>query len=158
MNTRDLDEMQFKRDPMLGGNLVKSGSAWVPYGRVLVWCRRMGEFRRYGEWAVQETSSASACRGTVRARLNGPRGAVEAWNNCEVFYIPKGVKPSKLPWPECEAEDAAAGIVFWPELPFDESAYEGRSRYGQHARAARERFGACVREACAMAGVQERLL
>lgn len=157
MNTRDLDEMQFKRDPMLGGNLVKSGSAWVPYGRVVAWCRRMGEFERFGEWTVQETSSASACRGTVRARLSGPKGTVEAWNGNEVFYVPRGAKFSKAPWPECAREDERNGIVFWPELPFDESAYTGRSKYGQWAAAAREHFEACVREACAMAGAQDRM-
>lgn len=86
-----------------------------------------------------------------------PEGRVEAWNGHDVFFIPKGVKPSKAPWPECKAEDEANGIVWWPELRFDKGDYGGRYEYGQYAIAAREHFAACIDAACAMAGIQERL-
>ena len=158
MRTSDLDAMEFKRDPMRG-SVVKSGGKWQPYGRELAWCRRMGRFRGYGEWTVQETCVSAACRGTVRARLSGPRGTVEAWNGNEVFFVPKGVKPSKAPYPECKDEDERNGIVWWPELPFDASAYEGRSKYGQHAAKVRDHFADCIAKACEMAGIcrQERM-
>jgi len=156
MNTSELDEMEF-REHREYRRIGETDNAWRPYGRVLEWCRCMGRFRKYGEWTVQETCSSAACRGTVRARISGPRGTVEAWNGMDVFYIPKGVKFSKAPYPENHAEDERNGIVWWPELPFDESAYEGRSKYGQHARAVLDHFTECVGEACAMAGIQERM-
>lgn len=156
MRTDELDALQFRGSEFR--EVGEPDSAWRPYGRVLSWCRSMGRFRKYGEWTVQETCSSAACRGTVRARISGPRGSVEAWNGMEVFYIPKGARPSKAPWPECRDEDEANGIVWWPELEFDAGAYEGRSKYGQHARAAREHFAKCVAEACAMAGLQEAML
>lgn len=160
MRTSDLDAMEF-RDSFHEHRIRRAGetdSAWRPYGRVLSWCRFMGHYSKYGEWTVQETCASAACRGTVRARISGPRGTVEAWNGFEVFYIPKGVKPSKAPWPECRDEDGRNGIVWWPELPFDAGAYEGRSKYGQYAIAASEHFADCVERACAMAGVQEAML
>lgn len=156
MRTSDLDSMEFKRDEY-GRSVVKSAGKWMPYGRVVSWCRSMGRFRKYGEWTVQDTCSSAACRGTVRARISGPRGTVEAWNGNEVFFMPKGVKSSKAPWPDCLAEDESNGIVWWPELPFDADAYEGRSKYGQYAIAARDHFAECVDCACAMAGLQERM-
>ena len=160
MRTSDLDAMEF-RDSFHEHRYKRAGesdSAWRPYGRVLRWCRYMGRFRRFGEWTVQETCASAACRGTVRARISGPRGTVEAWNGMEVFFVPKGVKFSKAPYPECHAEDERNGIVWWPELPFDAGAYGGRSKYGQYAIAAREHFAECVGKACAMAGIHEAML
>lgn len=160
MRTSDLDAMEF-RDASREHEVRyvgESDSAWHPYGRVLAWCRHMGKFRRFGDWTVQETCSSAACRGTVRARLAGPKGTVEAWNGLEVFFKPKGVKFSKAPYPDNHAEDEANGIIWWPELKFDAGAYEGRSKYGQYAVAAREHFAKCVEHACAMAGIQEAML
>lgn len=154
MNTRDLDNIEF-RDEFMNHrfrHVGESDSAWSPYGRVLAWCRYMGPFRKYGEWTVQETNSAAACRGTVRARLSGPKGTVEAWNQHDVFFVPKGVKFSKAGWPECKAEDERNGIVFWQEPPF-----EG-GRYSDHAVEVRRHFEDAIAEACAMAGIQERLI
>ena len=160
MRTGDLDSMQFRDERHVHEyrRVGEPDSAWKPYGRVLEWCRFMGRFRKYGEWTVQETCASAACVGTVRARISGPRGTVEAWNGFDVFFVPKGVKFSKAKYPECYAEDEANGIVLWPELKFDADAYEGRSKYGQYAIAAREHFAECVGEACAMAGIQEAML
>ena len=160
MKTSDLDGMEFRdasREHEVR-NVGESDSAWHSYGRVLSWCRHMGRFRRFGDWTVQETCSSAACRGTVRARIMGPRGTVETWNNMEVFYVPKGVKFSKSPWPDNHAEDKRNGILYWPELAFDKSAYEGRSKYGQYAIAARDHFAECVAKACTTAGIQEAML
>lgn len=157
MRTSELDSLQF-RDHREFRHVGESESSWRPYGRVLAWCRYMGRFRRYGEWAVQETCSSAACRGTVRARISGPRGTVEAWSGMEAFFVPKGVKFSKKTWPECRDEDERNGIVWWPELEFDADAYDGRSRYGQYAMAVLDHFAECVGKACAMAGLQERML
>lgn len=148
MKTSDLDAMDFKLDEW-GRDVVNDGGKWTPYGRVLAWCRFMGRFRKYGDWTVQETCSSAACRGTVRARLSGPRGTVEAWNCREVLYVPKGVKPSKAPWPECRDEDEANGVVWWKELPW---------RRGQPVSEVNDHFARCVDEACAMAGIQEAML
>lgn len=160
MNTRELDSMEFRDDGWRGHEFRLVGepdNAWRPYNRVTAWCRRMGAFRRYGDWTVQETCASAACRGTVRARLSGPRGTVEAWNGNEVFFVPKGVKFSKLPWPDCRAEDMANGVMYWDELPFVADAYEGKNKYYQYAIAARDHFDECVAEACAMTGIQERM-
>ena len=165
MKTSDLDSMEFKRDDH-GRHLVKSGGKWITYGRVLSWCCVMGHFRKYGEWTVQETCSSAACRGTVRARISGPRGTVEAWNQHDVYFIPKGVKFSKLPYPECYAEDERNGIVWWKEPGIYDEGTEwvsdrgtfGFYREGKRlAEWERDRFAECVGKACAMAGLQESI-
>jgi hypothetical protein len=153
----ELDGMLIRRDAC-GKLAVKSGGAWVPLGsRVREWAYSMRRFARFGDWSVQDVNAGSACRGTVRARISGPNGSVEAWNGMEVFYIPKGVKPLKSPYPDCEREDAGNGIVFWPRLTYRSGVYTGRDKYGQYAMDSREHFARCIEQACAMAGIQERM-
>ena len=83
-----------------------------PCGRVYNWAQTLRECGAdaYGDWNIRDVSQGAACLGTVVATLHGPRGTVEAWNNRETFFIPKGVKPSKEP--DYREIDAANGIVY----------------------------------------------
>lgn len=97
--------------------LVKAGSFSKPdyskpCGRVYDWAHSLRECGadKFGDWSIRDMCQGAACLGTVVATLKGPRGTVEAWNNNETFFIPKGVKPSKEP--DYKEIDAANGIVY----------------------------------------------
>ena len=97
--------------------LVKEGSTRKPdyskpCGRVYEWAHSLRECGAdmYGDWNIRDMCQGAACPGTVVATLRGPRGTVEAWNNSETFFIPKGVKPSKEP--DFKQIDAENGIVY----------------------------------------------
>ena len=83
-----------------------------PIGRVYAWAHMMRRYgaEMYGDWNIRETCVSAACRGTVVATLKGPRGTVEAWNGHDVYFIPKGVKMSKEPYPYCKEIDANNGV------------------------------------------------
>ena len=85
-----------------------------PCGRLYRWAHalRAWDLDGYGDWGVRDMCQGAACPGTVVATIRGPLGTVEAWNNHEVFFIPKGVKPSKEP--DYREIDKANGIIYWP--------------------------------------------
>ena len=143
-----------------------------PCGRVydFAQCLRESGADKYGDWNIRDLCQGAACPGTVVATLRGPRGTVEVWNNHEVFFIPKGVKPSKEP--DCKEIDKANGILFWPcpdmleECEFVErQGFNGKTyrRYEKDGvpaiRYFRSKFIATINEACNLAGLvkQERL-
>ena len=142
-----------------------------PCGRLYDWAhsiRALG-LDGFGDWSVRDLCQGAACPGTVVATLRGPRGTVEVWNNHEVFFIPKGVKPSKEP--DCKEIDKANGIIFYPcpslgecervERPaFNGKTYRRYEKDGVPAiRYFRSKFIANINEACDLAGLvkQERL-
>ena len=98
-----------------------------PCGRVydFAQCLRESGADKYGDWNIRDLCHGAACPGTVVATLKGPRGTVEAWNNSETFFIPKGVKPSKEP--DYKEIDAANGIVYRKgqehKVPLDDIAW-----------------------------------
>ena len=57
---------------------------------------RVKRLDRYGDWNIRDVSKGSCCDGTVVATLSGKLGRVEAWNNREVYYIPKGGEPERV--------------------------------------------------------------
>jgi len=142
-----------------------------PCGRLYSWAQSMRAMGMddFGDWGVRDLCQGAACPGTVVATLRGPRGTVEVWNNHEVFFIPKGVKPSKEP--DFKEIDKANGIIFYPCPSLDECerverpAFNGKTyrRYEKDGvpaiRYFRSKFIATINEACALAGLvkQERL-
>ena len=150
--------------------IVKPGTLSTPgetvCNRVYSWAHAMRQFgfEAYGDWSVRETCKSAACAGTVVASINGPKGTVEAWNNHEVFFIPRGVKPSKEP--NYREIDKANGIVYWCQPSMvDECDFVMRGKHGRFehdgipaAKWLREVFKQSVSEACELAGLvfQER--
>ena len=138
-----------------------------PCGRLYEWAhslRALG-IDDFGDWNIRDLCQGAACPGTVVATIRGPRGTVEAWNNHEVFFIPKGVKPSKEP--DFKEIDKANGIVFWPcPSMLDECDFVMHGKYGRYekdgvpaAKYMRSKFICAIAEACDLAGImkQERL-
>ena len=147
---------------------VKPGTTSTPgneiWDRVYDWAHVMRKFDDYGDWGIRETSKGSACRGTVVASIKGPRGTVEAWNGYDVYFIPKGVKPSKEPdWKEI---DEANGIKFWPEPSLKDCEWVRHGKCAHYEKDGmpayqwfRSEFVRAIAEACDLAGLikQERL-
>ena len=67
---------------------------------------RVKNLDAYGDWNIHDVSTGSACLGTVVATLSGKLGRVEAWNNREVYFIPKGGEPV-----ECDTVGQACALA-----------------------------------------------
>ena len=97
--------------------LTQDGKPDKPADRVDQFAHRLrvNGFDAYGDWNIRDVSTGSCCDGTVVAKLSGKLGRVEAWNNREVYFIPKGGEPERVDYVTVAC--ALAGIAEQLPLP-----------------------------------------
>lgn len=115
MKLSEFPDMQW-RDRQLW-RLTPDGKLDKPADRVDAHAHmlRVNGFDAYGDWNIRDVSTGSCCDGTVVATLSGKLGRVEAWNNREVYFIPKGGEPERVDYVAVAC--ALAGIAERLPLP-----------------------------------------
>ncbi len=86
-----LSEYEPSKTAYIGANTiaVEPDGRERPLTRIELEFARMRKYEQYGDWNIVDKVPSACCPGGIVSTLSGAGGRVEAWNNGEVWFIPK---------------------------------------------------------------------